>query len=463
MTTSTSNPTSSGSTAAGVRSAAEAVDISLRAISTDPRPGIWIERLPESAVRRAAAEVDDRVRRGETLPLAGTTLAVKANIDTAGIDTTAGCPAYARPAPRHAPVVQALVDAGTVVVGVTNMDQFATGLVGTRSPYGICPNAHWDGLVAGGSSSGSAVAVALGMVDLALGTDTAGSGRVPAAANGIVGVKPTRGRLSLTGVVPACASLDCVSVFATDLSLADAAVQVAASVDDPSDPWQRSAPLAPLTAGVRIAVPDPAALLVDGDESARARHAAASALAVDRLAARHQVVPLQPSDLALLVDTGRLLYEGAFVAERYASVGAFVDEHPDQVEPTVERIISAAGRLPAWQLAADLATLAAARRRCEELFRRVDVVMLPTVARLPTVTEVQAAPIEVNSMLGTYTNFVNLLDLAAVTVPVGAPDTAPSRPHPPHSLSLIGPAWSDEVLVSLARSIAGAPASRRAR
>ena len=154
------------------------------------------------------------MRAGERLALAGTTLAVKGNIDVDGIDTTAGCPAYARRPERNAPTVQALVDAGTVVIGVTNMDQFATGLVGTRSPYGICPNSHWDGLISGGSSSGSAVAVAAGMVDLALGTDTAGSGRVPAAANGIVGIKPTRGRLSLSGVVPACASLDCVSVFA---------------------------------------------------------------------------------------------------------------------------------------------------------------------------------------------------------------------------------------------------------
>lgn len=444
--------------ATGTRSAVDAAQRSLRAIAEDPRPGIWIDRVDPAVVLRHAEAVDARVRAGEQLPLAGTTLAVKGNIDVEGLDTTAGCPAYAHRPERSAPVVAALVDAGTVVVGTTNMDQFATGLVGTRSPYGVCPNARWRGLISGGSSSGSAVAVATGMVDLALGTDTAGSGRVPAAANGIVGMKPTRGRLSLTGVVPACASLDCVSVFARDPQLAALAARSAAAVADPVDPWRRTAPQLDLRPHdtLRIGVPRPAVLDFDGDDDAARRHHSAIAALATAPPAGSTLVELPDGDLEHLVSTGRLLYEGAFVAERYAAVGAFVDAHRDEVDPVVGAIISAAGRLPAWRLAADLSTLAAARRRVADTFDRVDVVLLPTVPRLPTVEQVLASPIEVNSMLGTYTNFVNLLDLCAVTVPVPA---APSAVHPPHSVSLIGPAWSDERLVNLAATIAGAPAS----
>ena len=451
------------------RTARDAVLASHRAIDADPRPGIWIELVDREVALQRADEVDARVRAGERLALAGTTLAVKGNIDVEGMDTTAGCPAYARRPTRTAPTVQALVDAGTVVIGTTNMDQFATGLVGTRSPYGICPNSHWDGLISGGSSSGSAVAVATGMTELALGTDTAGSGRVPAAANGVVGIKPTRGRLSLTGVVPACASLDCVSVFAADVGLAATAASIAAAVDDDDDPWRSSPPTTTTTTAasrpvIRVGVPALHALDFDGDQSAAERHAAAVATAVTAITGTNhdaQVVELDDADLEHLVTTGRLLYEGAFVAERYASVGEFVDAHLDQVDPVVGSIISAAGRLPAWRLAADMSTLAGARRRAAAIFRRVEVVILPTVPRLPTVAEVQAAPIAVNSMLGTYTNFVNLLDLCAVSVPVAASGIGDDAPPP--SLSLIGPAWADATLVSLAASIAGTPASHPSR
>lgn len=447
---------------AGTRTARDAVLAAHAAIAADGRAGIWIDVVDHELALRRAERIDERVRNGEQLPLAGTTLAVKGNIDVEGLDTTAGCPAYARRPERSAPVVRALVDAGTVVIGTTNMDQFATGLVGTRSPYGICPNARWDGLISGGSSSGSAVAVASGMVDLSLGTDTAGSGRVPAAANGIFGLKPTRGRLSLTGVVPACASLDCVSVFACDLALAATAARIAAATSDAADPWGRTPPPAAPTrtrTRTRIAVPRHESLDFDGDDAASTRHRRA----IEALRAAPpddvELVDLDDADLEHLIATGRLLYEGAFVAERYASVGAFVDAHLDQVDPVVASIISAAGQLPAWRLAADLGSLAGARRRAAATFGRADVIALPTVPRLPTVAQVQAAPVEVNSMLGTYTNFVNLLDLSAVTLPVGA--AAPG--HPPHSLSLIGPAWSDDLLVSLAGSIAGAHANHPTR
>ena len=223
--------------------AAAAVARAFDRIAADGRDGIWITLAERRRADAAAAAVDERVAAGATLPLAGTTLAVKDNIDVGGLPTTAGCPAYSYVPDVDAAAVAALVAAGAVVVGKTNLDQFATGLVGVRSPYGACPNAHWPGLVAGGSSSGSAVAVASGLVDLALGTDTAGSGRVPAACNGIVGLKPTRGRIATTGVVPACRSLDCVSVFARTVELAALAAELATG-PDLRDPWSRSPPAA---------------------------------------------------------------------------------------------------------------------------------------------------------------------------------------------------------------------------
>lgn len=456
------SPTEQLSEATAVtRTARAAVEASYRAIDQDRRQGIWIELVDRDVALSRADDIDRRRDSGALLPLAGTTLAVKGNIDVEGMDTTAGCPAYARRATRSAPVVQALVDAGTVVIGVTNLDQFATGLVGTRSPFGVCPNAHWDGLVSGGSSSGSAVAVATGVVDLALGTDTAGSGRVPAAANGIIGIKPTRGRMSLRGVVPACASLDCVSVFSGHLQLASLAATIAASAEADGDPWRRTPRPGPSGASeLRVGVANSSDLDFDGDTRAAADHDRAIATLVDALPAAARASELPTADLEHLVATGRLLYDGAFVAERYASVGAFIEAHPDDVDPVVGSIITAAGQLPAWRLAADHERLAAAQQRAAAIFDSFDVVVLPTVPRVPTIDQVRASPIEVNSMLGTYTNFVNLLDLAALTFPVPVDDRAD---RPPASISLIGPAWTDDALVSLSGSILGTLANRPTR
>ncbi|MCU1453980.1 MAG: amidase [Acidimicrobiales bacterium] len=425
-------------------------------IAADGRPGIWIQLVDQDRALAAAAAIEARLRAGEHLPLAGRTLAVKDNIDVRGLPTTAGCPAYAFKPDQDAPVVAALRRAGAVVVGKTNLDQFATGLVGTRSPHGVCPNAHWDGLISGGSSSGSAVAVAAGLVDLALGTDTAGSGRVPAAANGIVGLKPTRGRLSTVGVVPACASLDCVSVFAADVDGAGAAAELAA--EGPlasSQPSSSSSPPPPTRGGaaVRIGVPRAADLTFDGDPQGRARFDEAVQVAVVATGAR-EVVEV---DLAPFLAAGELLYGGGFVAERYAAVGAFVDDHPDDVDPVVRSIISAAGRIPGWQVHRDLAERDRLARIAARAWASIDVLVVPSVPRVPTVAEVQADPIGVNSMVGTYTSFVNLLDLAALTLPVGEPAPA----GPPTSLTLIGPAWSDDLLVRLGRQVGGPAASRR--
>jgi allophanate hydrolase len=357
------------------------------------------------------------------VPPGARTVAVKANIDVAGHRTTAGCPAYGAVAVTSAPCVRRLEEAGAVVIGITNMDQFATGLVGTRSPHGICPNAHWPGLISGGSSSGSAVAVARGLADIGLGTDTAGSGRVPAAANGIVGFKPTRGWISTAGVVPACASLDCVSVFARTVDAAWNAVRVMAGFDS-DDPWSRRAVDVP-------AITEPRIGGIDG-----------------------------PFDLEPLLAAGRLLYEGAFVAERYAAVGGFIESHRKEVDPTVAGIILAARDIPAWQLARDRTELARIRQCTLATWDEYDVIAVPTVPSIPTVAEVLADPVGRNTELGTYTTFVNLLDLCALTIPIEPP------PHdrPPASITLVAPAWHDAVLVTAAARVTrDMPATLRTR
>jgi allophanate hydrolase len=434
------------SIATNVTSAVDAVDSAFERIDADGRSGIWIELIDRRNAAARARQVDARVGRGARLPLAGTTLAVKGNIDVAGLRTTAACPSYGTIAEESAHVVRALERAGAVVVGVTNLDQFATGLVGTRSPYGVCPNAHWPDLISGGSSSGSAVAVAAGLVSLSLGTDTAGSGRVPAAANGIVGFKPTRGRLSTAGVVPACRSIDCIAVFARDVDLAALAVDVATTGVDPADPWSRAAPLRTVVGGRtwRLGVPSLVLPEVDGDPDGIDRFEAASARCVDALGARRVTIGLGD-----FLRAGDLLYEGAFVAERYEAVGEYVVSHRDEVDPVVGSIIGDAADLPAWKVFADRTELARLAMRTARVWDEIDVLVVPTVPRIPTVDEVQHDPITLNSMLGRFTNFVNLLDLCALTVPV----EAPSPSAPPASVTLIAPAWADDVLVAAGRAI----------
>ncbi|MFN8075805.1 MAG: allophanate hydrolase [Kineosporiaceae bacterium] len=441
-------------------SATEAALRSLEAIAGSDRSEVWIALRPAADVLADAAAVDARVAAGEVLPLAGRTLAVKNNIDVAGLRTTAGCPSYGSVPSASAPVVQRLVDAGCVVVGVTNLDQFATGLVGTRSPYGAVRNAWHPERVSGGSSSGSGVAVALGLVDLSLGTDTAGSGRVPAALNGIVGLKPTRGMVPTTGVVPACRSFDCVTVFARELSLASAALAVMAGPDagDPDSfrpvtsgwsgvsgtapsPWSPGCGRAP-----RVAVPrgvDLEAMDADGR--------AAFARAVSLVAASGaDVVEV---DLQPFLATARLLYDGAFVAERYAAVGEFVDAHRAEVDPTVGGIISAARDLPAHRLVADTEQLARMRVHTASLLAGVDALVVPTVPAHPTLAEVAAAPVAVNSRLGTYTNFCNLLDYCGVAVPVPGAGEAFGTTVP-FGVTVMTPAFGDGVAAGLAGLLA---------
>ncbi|MGW1863912.1 amidase family protein, partial [Streptomyces collinus] len=332
-----------------------------------------------------------------------------------------------------------------LVLWQTNLDQFATGLVGTRSPYGAVRNAWATDRVSGGSSSGSAVAVALGIADLALGTDTAGSGRVPAALNGIVGVKPTKGLVPVTGVVPACYTLDCVSVFARDLRLARTAAELIEG-PDPSDPLSRTgAPLPPPPARPRIAVPAPQHLqdMADGWREA-------FAAAVTRLASTG--AEIVETDITPLLQAADLLYGGAFVAERYAAVGAHLEQHRDLIgtdlDPTVASLVLAGREKTAADWAADTARLAALCSAGRALLDGCAALLTPTTTWHPTLAQVAADPVGANARLGRFTNFANLLDCASLAVPAGFADGLP------FGVMFTGPAFSDRALAVLAERFA---------
>jgi allophanate hydrolase len=425
------------------RDPVERVRRACRAIAGSPRPEAWIAVRAESELLAEAISIRERQAAGEELPLAGWTLAVKDNIDVAGLPTTAGCPAYAYDPPRDAVAVARLRAAGAIVLGKTNLDQFATGLVGTRSPYGAARDVRRPDRVAGGSSSGSALAVALGEADLALGTDTAGSGRVPAAFAGLIGCKPTRGLVPTLGVVPACRTVDCVSVLAGGLDAAAAALAVIAGAD-PRDSgsrrWPASAPLAAPPVP-RVGVP---AATVLADLSPAARSAFAAYLArLEAIGAE-----LVEVDLHAFFAAGELLYGGGFLAERYAAVGAFIDAHPEAVDPTVAGIIVAGASIPAHRLVADGERRDALRAEVDERLAGLDALALPTVAFQPTLAEVAADPVAVNARLGRYTAAVNLLDLCALAVPAGEADGGC------FGVSLIARAFADLVLIDLAGRVA---------
>jgi allophanate hydrolase len=390
--------------------------------------GVWISTVDEADLLARAAAVP------AGLPLSGLTFAVKDNIDVAGLPTTAACPDFAYLPSTTAPVVQRLLDAGALLVGKTNLDQFATGLTGMRSPYGHPASVFGGGLISGGSSSGSAVAVAAGLVDFALGTDTAGSGRVPAALNGIVGIKPTRGLLSTLGVVPACRSLDCVSIFAPDVGRAAAVLRVARGPAD-GDPWGRagSRPLRD-PAGLRVATARSLDFFGDAGQEK------AFAAGLGRFPG-----DLREIDIAPLLEAGDLLYRGPWVAERLTGLGDFLDAHPDAVLPVTRQVLETGRRFTAVDAWRGVHRLRELQAWTERLWDDVDVLVLPTIGTTYTQAEIAADPIGRNLDLGRYTQFANLLDLAAVTIPNGF--TADGRPA---SLTLFGPAFSDETLALLA-------------
>jgi allophanate hydrolase len=430
----------------------QAVEHAYDRIEAESLNPVWISLVPRSVALKQANALEQN-ESSQKLPLYGRLFAVKDNIDVEGMPTTAGCPAYAYTPERSATVVTKLQDAGAILVGKTNMDQFATGLVGTRSPYGACASIYDPKYISGGSSSGSAVAVAKGMVDFALGTDTAGSGRVPAAFNNLIGIKSTRGLVSAAGVVPACQTLDCVSIFARDAGMARA-VWLAARGLDALDPYSRvprpGEGAAPWLGGpFRFGVPAQAQLEFFGDSEAAALYEAAVRRA-EQMGGTKVEIDFSPFRAA-----ADLLYSGPWVAERYAAIQGFIESKGDEMHPVVRAIISGARKYTAVDVFNAGYKLRALRGVTEQEWKKMDLLLLPTTGTTYTHEAVAADPVQLNTNLGYYTNFVNLLDLAAVAIPAGF------RPNGlPFGVSLIGPAFSDEALIEMAGRFAEDPSDR---
>ncbi|HEX4377814.1 MAG TPA: allophanate hydrolase [Steroidobacteraceae bacterium] len=402
---------------------------------------VWITLLPEEQVLEQARALE--ACEPDSLPLYGVPFAIKDNIDLADVPTTAACEEFAYRPSESAFVVARLISAGAMPIGKTNLDQFATGLVGTRSPYGICRNTFDPTFISGGSSSGSAVAVAAGLVSFALGTDTAGSGRIPAAFNNLIGWKPTCGLLSPRGVVPACRSLDTISILA--LTAEDAAsVGRVAEGFDAAEPYsrrpRRTAVALPLTRGpFRFGVPRPDQLQFFGnDEYPRLFDAAVAAL--EHLGGQRVVI-----DCSSFLAAARLLYEGPWVAERYLAAQATLRDHPDALLPVTRAIIEPGASFTAADAFRAQYELHELRRVSEQAWEEVDVLVTPTAATIYRISEIEADPIRLNGRLGYYTNFMNLLDLAAVAVPAGF-----TSQGLPFGITLAAPAWSDRELLSMA-------------
>jgi allophanate hydrolase len=425
---------------AGTMSPAQTVARSFQRIRDHNDPAIFISLRDE---KEALAEAEALTAKDAAqLPLYGIPVAVKDNIDVAGLPTTAACPAFSYMPSLDATSVARLRAAGAIMIGKTNLDQFATGLVGVRSPYGIPINPLRADLIPGGSSSGSAVAVSTGLVPLALGTDTAGSGRVPAMLNNIVGLKPSLGLISTAGLVPACRTLDCVSVFSLTVDDAMAALAAMAGPDG-ADPYSRNRPLAEMSAfpaNLRLGVPRSGQLIFFGDKASEAAYGDA----LKRWSALGAT--LVEFDLEPLYETARLLYEGPWVAERYLVIRNLLASSPDAIHPVTREIIIAGARLSAADTFAALYRLQALRKIAERAFATIDALVLPTAPTVYSTAQVLANPLELNSRLGTYTNFVNLLDLCGLALP------AAMRPDDiPFGITLLAPAGQDAQLASIGR------------
>jgi allophanate hydrolase len=402
------------------------------------QPQIWISRIAPDDLLAAARAVDARIAAGERLPLAGVPYAAKDNIDVAGFETTAACPAFAYQPAASAGVTEQLSAAGAICIGKTNLDQFATGLVGTRSPYGIPRNAYNLAFISGGSSSGSSVAVAAGLVGFALGTDTAGSGRVPAAFNHLVGFKPSKGRWSTRGVVPACRTLDCITVFVDNVADARLVDDVVAGFD-PADPYSKPLADRPIRRD-HIGVPRRGQRIWFGDSEAEYLYDRA----LDRLAEMAQIVEV---DMEPLQEAARLLYGGPWVAERSAAMANILASNAEAIDKTVRLVVEPGATISAVELFNGIYRLAELKRHADEMWDMVDLLAFPTTGTTYRVAEVLAAPIALNSNLGLYTNFVNLLDMSAVAVPAGARSNGTG-----FGITLIGPADSDHGLLAMANS-----------
>jgi allophanate hydrolase len=407
-------------------------------------PQAWISLKPESALLAEADALDERLRTSgpalfDSLPLLGLLCGIKDNIDVAGLETTGACKQFADgPATKNAFAVQRLLDAGALVVGKTNLDQFATGLVGTRSPYGAVPDSFDASRVSGGSSSGSAYAVATGQVPLALGTDTAGSGRVPACFNNLVGLKPTPGRIGTSGVLPACRSVDCVSVFALNVEDAARALAVVEG-PDPGDAYSAFVP-GPSRLQQKLRVGVPAQPVFSGDAGYRPLFAQATA---HLKALGHEVVAI---DFEPLHATAELLYGGPWVAERHAVVQSLLDSNPKAFDPTVRAVIENARKFSATDAFRGQYKLKDAQRDSAVIWQQVDVLMVPTTTGHPTIAEVNADPVGANSQLGAYTNFVNLLGWCALALPFGF-----TEKKLPFGVTFIAPGGFDAALTDFAQ------------
>ncbi|MDF7800222.1 allophanate hydrolase [Pontiellaceae bacterium B1224] len=377
----------------------------------------WIRKLTadEVAVYVQALEGESP----DTKPLYGIPFVIKDNIDLAGIPSTAGCPDYEYVPEQSAHVVAQLIQAGAIPLGKTNLDQFATGLVGTRSPYGACPNSFDPDYISGGSSSGSAVAVAGGCASFSLGTDTAGSGRVPAAFNNLIGLKPSKGLLSCTGVVPACKSLDCVSIFALDAADAQAVFNVASHFDA-DDCYARKLDQVPvISSGWKFGVPKMEQLKFFGNNEYKAAFKESVEM-LEKAGGTQVEIDFQP-----FLDAANLLYSGPWVNERYAAVGDFIDKNPDAVLDTTRTIILSGLQIPAPEVFNAMYKLQAFKRIADKIMNSVDMIVTPTAGTCYTIAEVNADPIQLNTNLGFYTNYMNLLDYCAVAVPTAMTSALP--------------------------------------
>ncbi len=384
--------------------------------SLDSNDPAWITLISTEALQVRLAELEKQLELAQgdlqALPLYGIPFAVKDNIDVAGLPTTCACPAFARMADSDATVIQKLLASGAVVIGKTNLDQFATGLVGTRSPYGAVPNTFNTRYISGGSSSGSASVVARGLVPFALGTDTAGSGRVPAGLNNIVGLKPTRGLLSTEGVVPACRTLDCVSLFTLTVDDADALMRITAGFDA-ADPYSRRLPVSSAPFPAKPIFGIPSAPQWFGDQQSRKSWE----WALQHLDALN--VTLIPVDFSALHEMAALLYDGPWLAERQAAIDELAATNPEALNPVVHGIIDRARNMSAVDVFKGEYRRAELARIAETLLEGLDGLLMPTTPGIYTLQEVTDEPVLLNSQLGTYTNFVNLLDLCALALPAG--------------------------------------------
>jgi allophanate hydrolase len=428
--------------ARGTLTPSTVVEHILQEIASRGADGVWISVVSHEAALARAGHLEALPgREREALPLWGVPFSVKDCIDTVGLPTTSACPAFSYTPTKNNPAVERLLAAGAILIGKTNMDQFATGLVGVRSPYGVARNPFDAAYIPGGSSSGAAVSVAAGLVSFALATDTGGSGRVPAAFNNVVGLKPTRGLISGVGSVSACRSIETLSIFALTVTDAQAAFEVARAYDE-NDPFSRPdalAPTCPLPAKFNFGVPGAQWLDFFGDSGA----AALFSNAVERLeglGGRKVEVDYTP-----FTEINDLLFKGPWLAERYGALQRIVDEQPDALFPITRDILVGGRNISGAEVYSAQQRLNILKRQVAKLWDKIDILVVPTTGTIYRIDEVEADPITLNARIGTYTNFVNLADLSAVAVPSGfLPNGLPQ------GITLIAPAFSDRQAAAIA-------------